>query len=139
MPYAVCNYGIPAAPSEIEIVGFRLSLPEAFAMLMARTVTHYRFARAPDGIMDLHILADEPRQHLPIDYVGRDCFRSANPDDEVARADIMRKAGEQVWHGLSIVEHDASVPSPAALKLRVTEKQSRAAREIAEMLSARAA
>jgi hypothetical protein len=130
MPYAVCDYGLPDVPSEIEVLGFRLSLPEAFAMVMAASAASCRFARDAAGVMELHVEAPSPRQDLPCDYLREDFFQSPDPDDEAARAQIMRRAGEQVWHGFSIVEHANSVPTPAALKAAIDAATDRRAREL---------
>jgi hypothetical protein len=115
--YAVC-VTYPAIPWDgIEIEGFRLTLPEAFALLMSKTVSSYRFARDHDGVLRLMIKENPEKDGSECDPgTASDCMTSSNADDELARDEIMLAAGKKLWHGRFIVEYEEPMASPEQLR-----------------------
>lgn len=119
MAYAVVDFGPDEVETaEVEVLGFRMALEEAFAMLMSLSVGEgsYRFARDAAGMrMDVEA-PPGPRTSLPCDDGGANAFASTNTDDDEAVAEIMRRVGDMSWHGLSLAPHEGHVPGPDFLK-----------------------
>ena len=107
--YAVVASHPAIRPHEgFEIHSFGLSLTEAFVRVISGAVESFEFKRE-GGVMRLAVKTGEPRGPLPCDYrdaeAKGDPFSSTNPDDDAARAEIMRRVGEMDWWGLTLVAY----------------------------------
>ena len=87
---------------------FTLSLTEAFVRVVSGAVESFEFKR-DGGVMGLAVKTGQPREALPCDHwyaeAQDDPFASTNPDDDAARAEIMRRVGELDWRGLTLVAY----------------------------------